>query len=162
MVLKEISFELPNRPGTLATVARLLAGKHINLAAISVDSTPSKGRVRLIVNDPVQAHHVLRAAGYEVEIREMLVVGVEDRAGSLLQVLETLAREKINVQNVAILVAREGNRTLVAISVSNLPRARRILQKAGVVSESAERLVSNAGVTSASPAIPSESVGLLL
>ncbi len=162
MALREISLTLPNRPGTLAGVARTLAKERINVSAISVDSAEGKGRVRLIVSDPDRALGLLSAAGYEAEVREMLAVRLEDRAGSFLKVLEALAREKVNVTSVAILIARDGNQSLVAISANDLPRARRILQQAGFVSRAAERLVSNDDLLSTAPSIPSESVGLLL
>jgi hypothetical protein len=37
-----------------------------------------------------------------------------------------------------------------------------VLEEAGFVSEKAERLITNADLVARSPAIPSESVGLLL
>ncbi|HYB77827.1 MAG TPA: ACT domain-containing protein, partial [Thermoplasmata archaeon] len=105
MSLREISLTLPNRPGALAGVARTLAKERINLAAISVDSAAGKGRVRLIVNDPDRAMGLLAQAGYLVEVREMIAVRLEDRAGTFLRVLETLNQEELNIQSVAILVA---------------------------------------------------------
>jgi len=162
MPLREISLSLPNRPGALAGVARLLAKEHINLAAISVDSASGKGRVRLIVSDPDRATALLSRGGFEVEVREMLAIRLEDRAGRFLRVLDLLAREKVNIQSVAILVAREGNQPLVALSTSDLSRARKILQKAGFASHGAERIVSNEELLASAPSIPSESVGFLL
>ncbi|MGD0589033.1 MAG: ACT domain-containing protein [Thermoplasmata archaeon] len=162
MTLREISLTLPNRPGALAGIARALARERINLAAISVDSSSGKGRVRLIVNDPDRATSLLRSAGYEVEVREMIAVRLEDRAGSFLRVLEMLAKERINIQSVAILVAREGSQSLVALSTNDLPRTRKLLHRSGVASRAAERLVSNDDLLATAPTIPSESVGLLL
>ncbi|HTT16932.1 MAG TPA: ACT domain-containing protein [Thermoplasmata archaeon] len=162
MVLREISVTLPNRPGALAGVARTLAEERINLAAIGADSSQGRGRLRLIVNDPDRAMRLLAAAGYEPEVREMLAVRLEDRAGSFLRVLEVLAAEGVNIQSVAILVAREGNRPLVALSSNDLSRARRLLQRAGFVSRAAEGLVSNNDLLASAPSIPGESVGLLL
>ena len=162
MSLREISLTLPNRPGTLAKVARALAQERINLAAISVDSTAARGRVRLIVNDPDRAMRLLSGAGYRAEVREMIAVRLEDRAGSFLRVLEVLAREKVNLQSVVILIAREGSQPLCALSTDDIPRARRILRTAGFASQLAERIVSNADLLATSPTIPAESVGLLL
>ncbi len=162
MALREISLSLPNRPGTLAAIARALAKARINVAAISVDSTGTKGRVRLIVNDPDRAAGLLADAGYAAEQREMIAVRLEDRAGSFLQVLETLAKGKVNVQSVAILVAREGNHPLVALSTSDIAKSRRLLKQAGFASEIADRLVSNPDLVAAAPSIPSETVALLL
>jgi len=162
MSLREISLSLPNRPGALAGVARALAKERINLAAVSVDSSSGKGRVRLIVSDPDRATALLSRAGHQVEVREMLAIRLEDRAGRFLRVLDVLAREKVNIQSVAILVAREGNQSLVALSTNDLPRARKILQKAGFSSPGAEQIVSNEELLASAPSIPSESVGFLL
>jgi len=162
MALREISLSLPNRPGALAGIARALAQERINLAAVSVDSSATKGRVRLIVSDPDRAMALLGVAGYKVEVREMIAVRLEDRAGMFLRVLETLAKEGINIQSVAILVAREGNQTLVALSTNDLARTRRLLHETGVASRAAERLVSNDDLLATAPSIPSESVGLFL
>ena len=160
MPLREIILTLSNRPGTLAKMARILAQERINVAGIGVDSTAGKGRVRLIVSDPARAMALLTTAGYAVEVREMLAVRLEDRAGSFLRVLDALDRARINIQSVAILVAREGNHPLVALSASNLTRARTVLEKAGFTSLGAERLVSNEELLAAAPSIPSESVAL--
>ena len=162
MALREITFTLPNRPGALARVARTLAKERVNLAAISVDSAAGRGRVRMVVSDPDRATVLLETAGFDVEVREMIAVRLEDRAGTFLRVLETLAHERINIQSVAILVAREGNQTLVALSTSDLPRTRKLLHRSGFASRAAERLVSNEELLATAPAIPSESVGFLL
>jgi len=162
MGLREISLTLPNRPGALAGVSRTLAKERINLAAISVDSTPSRGRVRLVVSDPDRAVALLGEAGYTAEVRELMAVRLEDRSGSFLRVLEELAKAKVNVQSVAILIARESNQPVVALSADDLARARRVLRKAGFVTPLADRPMSNADLLGGAPTIPGESVGLLL
>jgi hypothetical protein len=162
MTLREIFLTLPNRPGALAGVARLLAKERINLAAISVDSALGRGRVRLVVSDPDRALVLLSGAGYDAEVREMIAVRLEDRAGSFLRVLDALARAKVNLLSVAILIARDGNHPLVAFAANDLPKARKVLRKAGFTSTAVERLVSNADLLASAPTIPGESVGLLL
>ena len=92
----------------------------------------------------------------------MIAVRLEDRAGSFLRVLEVLAKGKVNLQSVAILIAREGNQPLVAISTDDMVRARKILEGAGFASTLAHTIVSNPDLVAAAPSIPSESVGMLL
>lgn len=162
MALIELSLKLPNRPGQLAGVARRLAEQQINVASIDVDSVRRNGNVRLIVSDPKGAIPLLRKAGYEVRTKELLPVQLEDRAGSFLQVLDALSRSRINIEHVVLLVQREGGRTLVALGVSDLSKARRILQKGKFLSAEAERLVSNSDLVAAVPAIPSTSVGMMM
>ena len=162
MSLQEVSIQLPNRPGALARVARILAKEQINLAAISVDSTRTRGHVRLVVSDPARARRLLEQAGHTVELHDLLAIRLEDRAGSFLKVLDALAAGNVNVVSVAILIAREGTQSLVALSTDDHARARKILRDGGFVSEGAERLITNADLLAAAPAIPAESVGLLL
>ncbi|MCI4349620.1 MAG: ACT domain-containing protein [Thermoplasmata archaeon] len=162
MTLKELALRVPNRPGQLARVARILAHEQINVAAISVDSTGRSGRVRMIVSRPDQALGLLTAAGFTVESQDLIAVHLTDEAGSFLRILEQLAAAAVNVRSVAILVAREGSQSLVALSVGDAAKARRVLEKAGVLSETAEHLISNADLLASAPTIPSESVGLLM
>jgi hypothetical protein len=161
MTLQEIALTVSNRPGALAGVAQILAKERLNLAALSVNSEGDEGLVRIIVNDPKRALTVLKAAKYKAVARELLVVHLEDRAGSFLKVLEMLAEAKVNVDSVAILVAREGAQALVALSTSDLKRARAVLARSGLISDSAEKLLTNADILAAPAGIPSESVGLL-
>jgi hypothetical protein len=162
MPLREILLTLPNKAGTLAGVARILARDHINVASISVDSAARIGRVRLIVSHPDRAIELLGQNGLATEVRELLAVKLVDRSGSFLAVLEALAKAKINIQSVAILVAREGNQPLVALSTNDPAKARNVLLKAGFMSPGAEGIVSNEALLARAPTIPSESVGLLL
>jgi hypothetical protein len=162
MALKEISLRLPNRPGQIARIARLLAEQRINIAAITLDSTGARSSVRLIPDRPDRAVTILEDAGFTVDLHDTIVVELEDRAGSFLKVLDILAASKVNVESIAILVAREGSNSLVAIATDDIARARRVLQESGFASSRSERLVSNADVVARAPAIPSESVGMLL
>ncbi|HTT35448.1 MAG TPA: ACT domain-containing protein [Thermoplasmata archaeon] len=162
MTLQELSIQLPNRPGALARVARLLAKEQINLAAISVDSTRARGRVRIVVSDPARARRLLTQAGHAVETHDLIAVRLEDRAGSFLKVLAALAQANVNIESVVILVAREGARSLIALSTDDFPRTRKVLREGGFISEGAERLISNADLLAAAPAIPAETVGLFL
>jgi hypothetical protein len=162
MALKEIALRMPNRPGQIARVARLLAEQRINIAAISLDSSGARSSVRLIPDRPDRAMTILEDAGFTVDCHDTIVVHLEDRAGSFLKVLDILAASKVNVESIAILVARDGAHSLAAIATDDIVRARRVLQEGGFTSGKAEALVTNADVLSSAPAIPSESVGLLL
>ncbi|MCI4334227.1 MAG: ACT domain-containing protein [Thermoplasmata archaeon] len=162
MALVEISLRLPNRPGALAGVARSLAENRINVAAISVEATSNRGTVRLVVSDPARAVRLLEESGLKPSTGELLPVHLEERTGSLLQVLDCLAAARINVRYVTLLVQRDGARVLVALGVSSPKKALAALRKAGYYSSGAEGLVSNSDLVAAAPSIPSESVGLLL
>lgn len=162
MPIQELSLRLPNRPGQLAEVLRRLAQQRINIAAISVDSTRSQGRVRLVVSDPIRALEILRDAEFPVETRELIAVALEDRPGTLQEALDVLAKGRVNILSITLLVTRQHARALVALSVNNLPKARRLLQEGGYLSAEGEQRLNNADLLGVSPSIPSESVGMLL
>ncbi len=162
MTIQELSLRLPNRPGQLAGVLRRLAEQRINIAAVSVDSTRAQGHVRLVVSDPVRALEILRDAEFRVETRELITVSLEDRPGSLLQALDILAKGRVNILSITLLVTREHARVLVALSVNDLPKAHRLLMQGGFLSHETHRRLTNADLLGVSPSISSESVGMLL
>jgi hypothetical protein len=162
VAIQELSLRLPNRPGQLAGALRRLAQDRINIAAVSVDSTRSQGHVRLVVSDPVRALEVLRDAEFSVETRELLTIALEDRPGSLLQALDVLAKGRVNILSITLLVTRDRSRVLVALSVNNLVKGRRLLTEGGFLSHETVRRLTNADLLGVTPTISSESVGMLL
>jgi hypothetical protein len=160
--IQELSLRLPNRPGQLAEILRRLARERINIAAVSVDSTKAEGHVRLVVSDPDHALAVLRDAKFPVEAREMITISLEDRPGSLLQALDVLAKGRVNILSITLLVTRERSRVLVSLAVNNPPKARRLLTEGGYLSHESARRLTNADLLGVTPSIPSESVGMLL
>ncbi|HLY76954.1 MAG TPA: ACT domain-containing protein [Thermoplasmata archaeon] len=162
MPIQELSLRLPNSPGQLAEILRRLSQERINIAAVSVDSTRSQGHVRLVVSDPVRALEVMRDAELPVETRELITIALEDKPGSLLQALDLLAKGRVNILSITLLVTREHARVLVALSVNNMPKARRLLTEKGYLSHDGAGSLTNADLLGVSPAISSESVGMLL
>jgi hypothetical protein len=162
MAIQELSLRLPNRPGQLAGVLRRLARERINIAAVSVDSTKAEGRIRLVVSDPVRAMEILRGAEFPVETRELITIALEDRPGSLLQALDVLAKGRVNILSITLLVTRERSRVLVALSVNNLPKGRRLLTEGGYLSHESIQRLTHADLLGVTPSISSESVGMLL
>jgi hypothetical protein len=163
MPVQEISLVVANRPGALKNVAHLLAEGRINVAALTVASQGTRSFCRLVVSDTENALWRLRKAGHDVDVTDLIVVHLEDKAGALLRVLDVLANKKINVLAACILVTRAHQRVLVGLSVNNPPRARKLLSDAGFLAPSAEGLVTNADLVAGAPSeVPGESVGLLL
>ena len=162
MPVQELSLQLPNRPGQMAEILRRLAHEKINIAAVSVDSTRTRGRIRLVVSVPARVLQIMREARIPVETRELITVALEDRPGSLLQALDLLAKHAVNILSITLLVTRERSRALVALSVDNHPKARKVLTEGGFLSPDVSHHITNADLLGVSPAIPSESVGMLL
>src|SRR5258707_1052890 len=60
----QLALSLVSRPGTLAALARTLAEAGVNITALSAAETSGRGKIRLLVNDPVRAKRALRRAKY--------------------------------------------------------------------------------------------------
>ena len=58
MIRTELTLRLPNSPGALAGICRLLSNEHVNIVALSLEPG---GRLHLIVDNPVRASGALMA-----------------------------------------------------------------------------------------------------
>jgi hypothetical protein len=63
MLGTELSLRLPNSPGALAGVVRLLAEERVRVVALMLDA---RGQLRLVTDNPVRAAGALRAAHHAV------------------------------------------------------------------------------------------------
>src|SRR4029453_13501380 len=76
----EFSLRLPNSPGALADLCSVLAGEHINIVALSLESA---GHLKLVVDNPVRTDGALRERRHKVARRDVLAVAVPHAAGGL-------------------------------------------------------------------------------
>lgn len=95
---KQLSVFLENRPGTLAAMCECLADKGVNLLAMTVSDTVDHAVVRMVVDEPDKAIHVLGQAGTLVLTADVLVIEVPNHPGGLAQLAEQLARNHINIE----------------------------------------------------------------
>src|SRR6476619_7408083 len=95
MIRIEISLRLPNTPGALAGVTRLLSDEHINVLAMSLGSG---GELRLLVDNHVHAAATLREHHHQVAERDVIVAAVPHSAGSLAPVLRLITDARVNVE----------------------------------------------------------------
>lgn len=104
---KQLAVFLENKPGNLARMCEALAQKEINLLALSVSDTVDHAVVRIVVDKPAEALHVLGSAGMLVVESDVLVVEVPNRAGALAEVARRLADSDVNIEY-AYCTAAEG------------------------------------------------------
>ncbi len=111
---------------------RLLAGRGINIRALSIADTSDFGILRLIVNDPEQAGMALKEAGFTVSLTEVLGVEMPDRPGGLSHILSILEEAAINIEYLYAFIGRGDNGALVIFRVEEIDKAINILQKKGI------------------------------
>ena len=116
----ELNLRLPNSPGALAAVCRVLADERVNIVGLSVE--PS-GQLRLVVDNHVRAAGVLRERHHQVTERDVVMASVSGGPGALAPLLELVAGAGVNVEY-AYGTAPEGvGAAAVVLGVENAARA---------------------------------------
>jgi hypothetical protein len=95
MIRTELSLHLPNSPGALGGVCRLLSDERVNVLAMSLESS---GQLRLVVDNHVHGAAVLREHHHQVTERDVLVTAVPNSPGSLAPALKLVSDANVNVE----------------------------------------------------------------
>ena len=76
----ELSLRLPNSPGALAGVCRLLSDERVNIVAMGLEAS---GQLRMVVDNHVHGGAVLREHHHQVTERDVILMAVPNSPGSL-------------------------------------------------------------------------------
>jgi hypothetical protein len=125
-VYKQLSIFLANVPGTLAQVLSTLAKAKINIIGLMVNDSIDHAVIRLVVDNPTKAAHLLGDEGLLVIESDVLGVVLQDEPGALLKVAGTLAKAKANI---AYTYATDGTNGAVMafIRPTNVAKAKKAL-----------------------------------
>jgi hypothetical protein len=94
-IRKELNLRLPNSPGALGGVCRLLDAERVNIQALSLDAS---GNLRIVVDNHVHAGAVLRDHHHQVTEREVVFSTLPNTAGALAGPLRLVAEAGVNVE----------------------------------------------------------------
>ena len=131
-MLKQISVFVENVSGSLMKVTKELVAEGINLRAISSFDTPEFGILRLIVDRPEETAQLLKDKGFFVQTKDVIAVEIEDRSGSLNQMLEVLAEGNISINYIYSFVIREDQAPVMVFQTEYLEEAVQILKNHGI------------------------------
>lgn len=120
MIRVELSLRLPNSPGALAGVARLLSDERVNILAMSLESG---GQLRFVVDNHVHGAAVLREHHHQVAEHEVIVTAVPNGPGALMPTLKLVADANVNVEYMYGGGADAAPYSLVVLGVENAMRA---------------------------------------
>lgn len=97
----DVTVILDDRPGELARLGECAGAAGVNIDGLAAFTGDGRGVVHvLVIDDAVveRLHDALRAGGMGIaDEREVLVVDVEDRPGSMGEVTRRLARARVNI-----------------------------------------------------------------
>ena len=95
MIRIELSLRLPNSPGALAGVCRLLSDERVNVQAMALDAA---GQLRMVVDNHVHGAAVLREHHHQVTERDVVVTTIPNAPGSLAPLLKLVRDADVNVE----------------------------------------------------------------
>jgi hypothetical protein len=123
-VAKDLTVILENRPGTLAELGEATGKAGINIEGACGFPCEGRGVIHLLVEDPSATRSALEGAGVEVsDERDVLVVDIEDRPGTMGQVCRRLAEAGVNVD----LIYATWSGVRLVIGADDLDKARAAL-----------------------------------
>lgn len=123
MFVEQISIFLENKSGRLAEVTKILGDNQIDISALSIADTTDFGILRLIVNNPEKAVHVLKEKGFTVSSTSVIAIGIQDRPGGLSKALEILDQAKIGIEYMYAFVGKAEEEAMVLLRVEDPTKA---------------------------------------
>lgn len=99
-LVEQLTILAANKPGVLANICGSLSDENINIVGITVVDHLEYAMIRMVVDNPRKAVHLLGEAGILVYEGEVLQITLKKGPGSLEYVAEILAEENLNIEYV--------------------------------------------------------------
>ncbi len=131
MVAKQLSVFIENRQGRLGEVLKVLKENNVNILSLSLADTTEYGLLRLIVNNPELGKEKLAEDGFSTILTDVLVLKISHQAGSLQELLKTLADNDANIEYMYGL-SIDGDEASIVLKTSNIAKAEEVLKDRGV------------------------------
>lgn len=129
---QQITTFIANKPGTLASFCRILKDNDIDMRAMNVGDAMDFGIVRVVTNNTEKALDVLRNQGFVCQVQDVLAIEVEDRPGSLVDLLTALGEAEVNLDYTYALFSRHEGTSAFVIKTSDRAHAEKALKAAGI------------------------------
>ena len=118
--LKDLTFELEEKVGTVAAATEALGKAGVNIEGICGFVAGGKGVGHVLVEDATKARQALQSAGARVTgEQDAIVMDIEDRPGSLGRLSRKLADAGVNLNAVYL-----ATRTRIVLGAADVEKAR--------------------------------------
>lgn len=124
--MKEFRISLPNRPGELAKVAKLLGDEGINIETIAGIAVRDESVIVMLTDNEEKSRALLEESGVTLKEAEVLVIDLKDRPGELGKVAGKLGDAGVKIES-NYLLRKERWEAQLALIVDNLLKAKEIL-----------------------------------
>lgn len=127
----EISVFWDKSEERLIHMSRLLAASDVNLRSVTVNEVNEQRFLRIIVEKPDIAAHILNDAGFQVLETTVLSVVLDDRPGAMTEVLELFAKESIKPEYFYSIRSGGNKMAEIIFKVDDPDRGEILLKKTG-------------------------------
>ncbi|MBQ7064894.1 MAG: ACT domain-containing protein [Firmicutes bacterium] len=130
--LKQLSILVPNQPGSLNEVLRVLAEEGIDIHGLSVTDSSDYGILRMMLSNPEKGEACLQRAGFAVKTTEVLAIDVNDTPGGLYYPVRLMADNEINIEYMYAFGTKLDRHAMIIFKTGDNRRCCRILEQAGI------------------------------
>src|SRR5205809_5038927 len=116
----ELNLRLPNNPGALAGVCRLLSDERVNILAMTLEAG---AQLRMVVDNHVHGAAVLREHHHQVVERDVILTTLPNAPGALAPALRLIRDANVNVEYAYSGAADSSAMAAVVIGVDDAQRA---------------------------------------
>ncbi len=122
----QLTISVPNRPGTMAHVARVLGDAKVDIRAFLTTSAGSTGSVEVVVDNANKAKKALDREGFSYTEETVLHVELPNKPGALGFFAGKLAAKGINVTTGYASTVKGAKKASIVLAVSDVEAAARI------------------------------------
>lgn len=120
---KEVVVRMPNEIGALNVIAKTLAEKGINIAAMSAWVEGAEVVIRLLTDQNARAADALKAQHYAPREADVIVAELAHKPGMLRRITEMLAQDGIDIHHLYATSGTAQDQCLVVFATANNDRA---------------------------------------
>jgi len=121
---KEMVLTVSNKMGTMSNAAKILADHGINIEGIAGYAMGGEAKIMIVADDLLRAGEALKKAGFTaIEIREVVVVELENKPGALKSLSAKLLDAKIDIRYIYGTTCSGGCASTIVVSTADNEKA---------------------------------------
>ena len=130
-MLQQVSVFAENKKGTMQRITEILLREGINIWGSVNNDSAEYGIVRMIVSDPVRTYEALTQAGYMTKLTDVMGVEVEDKVGSLNDLLLALVQSNVSLNYIYLSFNRDSGMPVMVLHADDIWEVEECLQGKG-------------------------------
>lgn len=136
----QFSVFMVNKPGMLAKVLAEFARDKINIIAMTMMDSAEHGVMRVVAQPMQQVKAVLTSLNMPHSETDVLCVTLANHPGAFAEVVETLAKNHVNISYAYVTAGARGGKTTGVLKVADVKKTMKLLMGGNPVSDTAQQV----------------------